>query len=293
MGDGAVSAPAEPGASAEAVEPSPGSATTEQKAAAPAVTDDAEIELDPGVKLKRSELRDLVTRRKELDRGAHKAMAEAAQMRKEAQALLAEFSADEKAALRRAGKDPIAVAEKILKDALDEYNLTPEQKELRDAKAERDRLKAEADERAKKEQEQQTNAEVSHWENVFEQGFVTAFQTTGLPFDPVLVAQMATEVDALIDAKVPLTQTLLNQIASGIGDRNLGSARKRFQSAKDEEFEQLLGNDVFEKARMAALRKAQAQPTKPHPQPTQRKDKPKGGLSREQLDERINKRLGA
>lgn len=294
MGDGGVSTPAASpsGESAQAAEPTQGAAI--DKPTAPAVADDPDVELGDGIKLKRSELRDLHTRRKELDRGANEKFQTAAKLKREAEELASEWAKDVKSAMRKAGKDPVAEAERIIREAMEEFALTPEQKEARDQKAENERLKAEKAEREKQEKETKHNQEVGQWETALGNAFVETFQTVGLPGDPFLVAQMATQVEAFAEADIPITKELLRDIATDLRGKYTGSVQQVVQSASDDDFEQWLGDAGMERSRKRHLAKVQGAATKPNPQPSQPKQaKPKQGLTRAELDERISQRIGA
>lgn len=264
--------------------------------------DDPEIELEDGVKAKKSELRDVYKRRKELDRGAFEKFQEASKLRKDADAKHAEakelvslLSSDVVSALRKAGKDPVAVAEKILTDALNEHNMSPAERAARESQAELERLKAENAKRDKLEQDQQAAARVAEYETTFGNDFVEAFQTNGLPPDPFLVGQMAFEVEALLEAGVPYSKTLLNEIAVYLDGKHRGSLTSRLQSAQDEQIAALLGEHGLEKTRQLLLRKAQAQPQKQQVQQSSapRKVQNDKGLTRAELEARISQRIGA
>jgi hypothetical protein len=267
--------------------------------ATPVAADDPEYEIDQGVKLKRSELRDLHTKRKELDRGAYEKMQGAAREKKEAQALKADAQSildslgkDYKAALRKAGHDPIKVAEQILQEALSEYQMSPAEKEARDLKAENDLYKAEKAEREQQEKQNKDAAEVTRWEQALDRKFTSAIQATGLPKTARVVARMAEKAEAYWSSGV---EASVEEIAAEVKSDLIAERRELIQSAKDDhERESFFDEAELEIARKAALRKAQGSPQKPQIQqraPAQ--SKPKNGLTRAELEARINKRMGA
>jgi hypothetical protein len=294
---GSVSTPAPAPAAANPVsEASPDAEAQPTQVAAP---DDPEIEIDDGVKLKRSELRDVYKRRKELDRGAFDKFQEAAKLRKEAaeakeqaQQIVAGMSKDYKAALRAAGHDPIKVAEQILAEALEEYQLTPEQKEARDAKAKLAEYEQREQEQKQAHEEAQRAAAVAQWEQRFDAGFTQAIQTSGLPKTAKVVSRMAEKVELYWGQGV---QVPLDEIAAEVKQDLIQERRELLQSAKDEQLAELFDESELEKARKLILRKAQASAPKPIPQHSSAPKKVSSGkgLTRAELEARISKRLGA
>jgi hypothetical protein len=293
LGDGEVSSPT--GESANAAEHPTGSASG---SAAPAVVDDPETEIDTGVKLKRSELRDLYTRRKELDRGSFEKMQEAARIRKEAaadkaqaQEIVGALSKDTKAALRSAGIDPYAFAEQVLAEKLEEFQLSPAEKELRELKAEKARRDAEDAERAEQDQQTKAAAAVSQWEQRFDQAFTGAIQTVGLPKTARVVARMAEKVESYWGAGV---QVPLEEIAAEIKQDLIAERRELLSSVKDEHLGDLYEDAELDRARKLILRKAQgsAQPTKPIAPRKQQRKAPGRGLTQAEISARIDQRLG-
>lgn len=267
--------------------------------ATPVAADDPEYEIDQGVKLKRSELRDLHTKRKELDRGAYEKMQTAAKERKEAaaikaeaQALVAEFGKDYRESIRRSGGDPIKVAEKILQDALSEYSLSPAEKEARTLKEENERYKAEEAARKKQDEENKAAAEVTRWEQTLDRKFSSAIQATGLPKTARVVARMAEKAEVYWSSGVEVS---VEEIAAEVKSDLIAERRELIQSAKDDhERESFFDEAELEIARKAALRRAQGAQQKPQSAArVAAPSKPKNGLTRAELDARINKRMGA
>ncbi len=295
MGDSvSTAAPSAPAESASSASP-----PDAEVQATPVVVDDPEYEIDNGLKLKRSELRDLHTRRKELDRGAYDKMQSAAKEKKEALAIRAEaqalsdsFSKDYKAAIRRSGGDPMKVAEQILTEELAEYQLSPAEKEARTLREENERYKAEKAEREKTEQEQKATAEVTRWEQALDRKFTSAIQATGLPKTARVVARMAEKAEAYWSSGV---EASVEEIAAEVKSDLIAERRELIQSAKDDhERESFFDEAELEIARKAALRRAQGAQLKPQPAPkVSAPSKPKNGLTRAELDARINKRMGA
>jgi hypothetical protein len=295
LGDSvSTAAPSAPAESASGASPSDAVVDT-----TPVVADDPEYEIDQGVKLKRSELRELHTKRKELDRGAYEKMQAAAKERKEAAALKADAQSildslgkDYKAALRKAGHDPIKIAEQILTEALAEHSLSPAEKEARALREENERYKAEQAQREEQEKQAKANAEVTRWEQALDRKFSSAIQATGLPKTARVVARMAEKAEAYWSSGV---EASVEDIAAEVKSDLIAERREMIQSAKDDhERESFFDDSELEIARKAALRRAQGTPQKPQSAPkASAPSKPKNGLTRAELEARINKRIGA
>ncbi len=271
------------------------------QAATPAQSDDLEYEI-AGEKVKLSDykrLKEIEAKRKELDRGAHDRFQKSAQKDKEADAKLAEAKAlvanltkDTKAQLRAAGIDPVQFAEQTLAEALEEHDLTPEQKELREYKL-REAQRKEADDEAEAQKvTTQAQAHVEHYTNEFSHAFIGALKPLNLPEDdlPEAVLRMAQRVEALMEAGAPIDLSL---IAEDVSDRLIAAPAHRFQSLSDEE---LLRRYPAEAERFRKALVAKHQATKPSPviaKPNTPASKPKAGLSRAEFEARVAKRIGA
>lgn len=264
--------------------------------------DDPEYDLG-GEKLKRSEykrLRDLEAKRKEYDRAASLKFEESAKLKKEAaaekaqvQALVAELSKDTKAKLRAAGIDPVKFAEETLAEALAEGDLTEEQRELRDLKSEKAKREAESEEAKKLEAETHENAAVSQITDNIANDFLSVIKPRNLPANdvPEIVVRMAYRVEALMDAGVPID---LEAIAEEVTERFYAAPKQRFAGLTDDQLLERYPEEA-ERFRKALLAKAQPQvkpPSKPSPGRVQ-SAAPKRGLSFAEMQERIDKRIGA
>lgn len=264
--------------------------------------DDPEYDLG-GEKLKRSEykrLRDLEAKRKEYDRAASLKFEESAKLKKEAaaekaqvQALVAELSKDTKAKLRAAGIDPVKFAEETLAEALAEGDLTDEQRELRDLKAEKAKREADAEEDKKRETETHEQAAVSQITDNIANDFLSVIKPRNLPADdvPEIVGRMAYRVEALMDAGVPID---LEAVAEEVTDRFYAAPKQRFAGLTDDQLLERYPEEA-ERFRRALLAKSTPQikpPSKPSPGRVQ-SAAPKRGLSFAEMQERIDKRIGA
>lgn len=306
MDGGSVSAPAASPApaAASATEPATGSGAAQDstQAATPAQSDDPEFDIG-GEKLKRSEykrLRDLDAKRKEYDRAASLRFEEASKKEKaaaareaQAQSLVAELSKDTKAKLRAAGIDPVKFAEETLAEALSEESLTPEQKRLRELEAKEAKRAEEAEAERQKQLANEDERNVSSITDNIANDFLNVLKPRNLPTDDLqeLVGRMAYRVEALIDAGVPVD---LEAIAEEVTDRFYAAPKQRFAGLTDDQLLERYPEEA-ERFRKALLAKAQHQQKPPSKAPASA-GKPaasKRGLSLAELQERIDKRIGA
>lgn len=158
--------------------------------------DDPEWDFGDGRKHKRSEVK---KRFSEVTRGAQKANEEAKQFKAKVEA----FSNH----LKRLGIDPEQFerdpdkvfeqgAQQYITKKLEEATLDPKERELRDAKAERDRLKQEAEQRAQQEAQAEHQRQVDANADAIAGQFATALQQEGLPPNPKTVWLMASLAQA-------------------------------------------------------------------------------------------------
>jgi hypothetical protein len=190
----------------------------------PVESDDDELEVF-GEKVKRAEykkLRDLEKRRTEFDRAAHTKMQEAAAERKAVAAREAEFvrvanalESDPWAIHKHRGlsdEQLDSLAEQRLVAQMKRAQMTPEQIELQELKAERDALKAERENGEKTAKENKAAEMKQHYVKHFDQqigeamqaanlaktrstaakvaGVMADFVRSGTPIDPMLAAQL-------------------------------------------------------------------------------------------------------
>lgn len=106
---------------------------------------------------------------------------EAAQMRKEAEAQLARLKEDPWAVLKEIGVDVDEVAKKRVLTTFEEQQLTPEQKELRKALADVERLKGEQKSMAEKAHQERVREETERSQKEYGEKFLDALKKIGQP----------------------------------------------------------------------------------------------------------------
>lgn len=218
---------------------------------------DDEIDFGDGLKFKKSEAAKRLKQTDEITKGAHAKFQEAAQIRKQSAGALEIadlLTKDVRTALAKAGvkrEDMVKVAESILSDEIAEASMDPRDRELRDAKSEAEKLKAE---RAKHEEEQQqvrAQAEVAHYEKYFSDGFAAAIQKSKAQVDEFDLHQMALKLEAYLEAGE--TSVTFDQILSEVLEQNDTRWDSRMQSWDDEQLERRLGEKGWERLRKRKL----------------------------------------
>ena len=135
-------------------------------------------------KLKLAELKKLTS----LEKASQKRLQEAAEIKKKTQGLFEKWTKDPNEYFKAAGMDPVKFAEEQLKRAIEEAEMSPEQKKAREEKAQLD---------AKQKEIEQWY--IQRAEEEVETGIVEAFQKTGLPKSPFLMSKIAAVVAQSMD----------------------------------------------------------------------------------------------
>lgn len=188
---------------------------------------------------------------------ADKRLQEAAEKRKETEALAKLFEEDPEAALRKLGKDPEKVIADHLAKKAKQALMTPEQVEAERLKREHDELKSEV-EKSKKEKAELANKEKdAKTAEMLEAGLVAAADKYGLDSEPEVLDQLcAIGIEFIDDYAIVLTpdqvaQEYLRREGESISARD----RKKLSKLEGKKLLEYLGNPTLEKvkAAMAAL----------------------------------------
>ncbi len=216
--------PTQPAAPADNTEPA-----SPEKQNTPQVDDDPELDFGD-LKVKKSEAAKRLKQQKELERGARQKFEEAAKMRKEVDAFVGGLKKDTLNALKASGlsrAEIVKLAETVLSEEIADAQLTPEEKEVREIKAERDRLKAEREESEKQRQAQAEAQEVAQYEQQFDQAFAQAIKAQGLDHDEDTVFRMASKVESYWGKGIQIS---IDEIAQEIAEEDDARWQKRIGS---------------------------------------------------------------
>jgi hypothetical protein len=209
---------------------------------------------------------------------ANEKMKAANEQRQMAEEVLRIFKTDPKLAFSKLGVDAKAFAEQVLQDHIEELNLTPEQKELRDLRkwqAEQNEAKQKAEEAQKLAAEEAYRNEVS---TQLQESIINSLNSGGLPKNEYTVGRMAYYMDAAVRAgfnlPVPELMTHILPQVKAEYDRDL---KALLSSTPEDRLLDFLGEDITKKtvkahlAKTGAKKKSTAPLVKPEDQPVQPK----------------------
>lgn len=274
-------------------------ASTEQasqtEAKQPTADDDPELDFGD-LKVKKSEAAKRLKQHEEIIRGSNKKFEEAAKMRKQVESFVGALQQDTITALKQAGltkQQIVKLAEQVLSEEIEQARLSPEELEARETKAERDRLKKEAEERAENDRKAAEAHEVAQYEQYFEKAFIGAIERKGLDRDTDTVQRMAHKVDALIAEGTPLNQIDLDELADQIAEEDENRWQQRLSKWDAPTLAKRLGARV-EDVRKVLLEAAGGQPKRPEPEQT-REERPRGPrkkITEFELKQLVKQRIG-
>ena len=193
--------------------------------------------------------------------GADEKFQEAASLRKQVEQLVAELKNNPLAILKHPnlGIDVKALAQQVLNEELEEMQLTPEQKKIKDLetklKEKEEREKAlederQAAERAKFEQEAMENLDNS---------ITDALSKSNLPKSPYVIRRMA---DSMIAAmEMGYSDVTPEQVLPFVEEQILGEINRLFESSPDDMFDKVMEN-VVGKKHLDKYRKSKVAKTK-------------------------------
>ncbi len=280
-------------------DPALSSAKQPAKQAQP-VDNDPEEDWGEGIgKIKRSKAKEIITKRRDFDRAAHKAFEEAAKMRRENEASEGDFAKlqarakkGDKAAIwelaQKLGLDPDELAENRLSTALERSRMTPEQLEMEEIRAENKRLK-EANEATAAEKHQQQQEELTgQWVQRFDTMIGPAMSAVKLPKTPHSVSRMAAIIEGFIAKGQPIDAEWAAHVVQG---EQRATIRDSLDAVDDDAtLVDLLGERTIERINKLQLQRAIGGGAVP-PQPKQPRQvgtiKPKQPLTFEEARKKI------
>ena len=205
--------------------------------------------------------------------GAEKRFQEAAQMRKEAEAVVRFLKENPREAMKQFGIDVRKFSEDVLMEHLTEQSMSPEQKKQRDTEAElnkyRERDKAETERQHKEAVTKQEQELVQHYTKTFTE----ALEASGLPKTNETVARMARyqQQASRKGYEVPPAD-----LAKLVRSDYENEQQALYGSMDGDKLIEILGKDIvskLSKAQIAKLKAGQPAQTKQAPQKTKMQDK--------------------
>ncbi len=248
---------------------------------------DAEIEIAPGQRRKRSEIarelaayKTMQAKQKEFERGSHAKMQQAAEVRKQAEAQLAQAQdaiairqrlehllssgADEDAILREFGRDPEKYWQSKLEKQYADLQKTPEQRHTEALEARENAIRQreqqyEQQEKQKQEQVRQYQQEqaTNNTAQQLSQAFMQAADTHGLPKTALTIQRFA---NLMASANASNINVTMEQLGSQVRDMYKQETIAMLENLSEDDGFQSLPKTVQDKIRRSMLAKL-GQPT--------------------------------
>lgn len=207
------------------------------------------------LQLKREEM----IRLAQMGKAGQKAMQEKAELQKSMGAFIEALKANPELVLREdLGLDVTKLAQEVLSRQLEEESLDPREKELRDLKAQLERINKEKEEEKTNRENQEFEQEVARYEQELETQVQEAFESNNLPRKPVFLHRMA---DLLEEAYNRNLNVSPKQIAAIIKQDWLSETKNALSAFDDDQLEGLLGTEIMTRMRKHGLKKVKAAPT--------------------------------
>lgn len=218
----------------------------EQNVAAQPV-EDVEIELDQDMRFKKSELRDRIKRQKELEKGSYERFQQAAQIRKQTEALIQAAKTNPAEFLRQTGVDPEEFAKSYVQDRIKYYEMTPTERQLMEANQKLSEYEEEKLQSSKKQEQQVYQQKVEQFQEYFDNQFSQAMTQVNLPKTPQAVKRMAEKLEVYLSNGVPVD---IIDVAREIKQDYIDEYNSTLNEWDDESFDKALGEKARERVRM-------------------------------------------
>ncbi len=213
--------------------------------------EDVEIELDEGMRFKKSELRDRIRRQKELEKGSYERFQQAAQIRKQTESLIQQAKEDPAGFLRQTGIDPEEFAKSFIQDRVKYYEMTPEQRELQELKQKLQQT--EEEKRLSKEQQEKQvyQQQVEQYQQYFDQQFSQAMQQVSLPKTAGAVKRMAEKLEVYLQDGVPVS---VLDVAREVKQDYIDEYQSTLSEWDDESFGKVFSGKIRERSRNSLVK---------------------------------------
>lgn len=196
--------------------------------------------------------KDSIRNKLQMAHAAKKRMTEAAEAKKKAYEIVKKFDEDPESMLKRLGPRGREIAEKYLLAQIQDEMLSPEEKEYRSTKAERDQLKKEKEDAEAERTKTASEAKENEYAQNFQTTIITALNKSGLPKTPELVKRMASTMHKNLELGLELTpDDLVAEVRADIQKL----VKSIIGDSDGEHLISMFGEDVAKKIRMSDLKK--------------------------------------
>lgn len=214
------------------------------------------------------------------NRASQKRFQEAAELKTQVQRFVGELRGGKpeviESLLRKVGVDPVDVAEKILRSALEEANLPEAERGMRALKREREGLQRERERWEAQQSDRAVQSEAQTLQRQYTQEVTSGLQGAGLPVSQGMIARVAAEMEAAIKGGYDLDTAgavaLVREDMHGMAKRLSTETLAKITGSKEtaEALKRAVAGEVHavqrrEAAKPATARRAPRQPATPPP----------------------------
>jgi hypothetical protein len=195
-----------------------------------------------------------VVRFAQLGKVGQKRMQEYSQYKKQVDGFLNALKNDPVSVLRDPdlGIDLIKLSQEVLSKKLEEEAMSPEQKELMEAKSELERLREEKKREEEERKQQEYDAEASKFEEELQTKVTEALEKTGLRRDPVVLNRMTDILLMAHDNNLKITPMGAAEL---VKEELKGDTTSFIKQLSDEQLEEILGDEIITRIRKHSLKK--------------------------------------
>ena len=201
--------------------------------------------------------REEMTRLAQYGKAGQKAMQEKAELQKHTAQFIKALQDDPKSvlmdeAILGSREKLIEFAQNILSEQLEEEQLSPEQKELREAKSELEKYRKEQKESEEKRKNDEYESQVKEYEDELQIKVQEALEAENLPRKPAILNKMADILLTAHDNKLKVTPRQAAKLAK---DELMSDIKGLAEVLDDDQMEQLFGSEVITRMRKASMKR--------------------------------------
>lgn len=198
-----------------------------------------------------------LTKQLQLAKASQRAMQENSTFKSQVEQFFKGFKSDTKAALLEMGIDPKKFAAEVIEEEIKKSQLSPEQRELEELKAEKKKYeeerKKEKEEAEKREYEREQAKEYERIDTLM----TSALDKSSLPKEPYIIKKIADYMMAGLKQQVDLSPEDVLPLVEDEIKKDIQSLIRALGEDKVEEF---VGKDIFNKIRKKNIAKAKQTP---------------------------------
>lgn len=198
-----------------------------------------------------------LTKQLQLSKAAQRAMQEKSSFEQQVKQFFQGFKSDTKSALKQMGIDPKEFAAAVIEEEIKNSQLTPEQRELEELKAEKRRL----EEERKKEREEFEQKELERLRQVeyerIDNQITEALDSSDLPKTPYTVRKLA---EYMLYGSQNGIELSAKDVLPIVREELLGDLKTIIESLGDDAAEEFIGKEVLNRFRKKNLAKAKQTP---------------------------------